>query len=78
MRLLPLPLRVPVPSVEAPSLKVTVPVGAVPVTVAVRVVVAPIVEGLTLLVRAVVLGPAQAGSEPPQQSAGGGGRTAGR
>src|SRR6185437_13053006 len=47
----PLALRVPVPSVAAPSLKVTVPVGvpvagAVAATVAVRVTDCPNTEGL--------------------------------
>ena len=56
----PLPLSVPVPSVVAPSLKVTVPVGvpepgAVAVTVAVKVTDAPKSDGFAELLTAVVV-----------------------
>ena len=38
VRVLPVPLRFAVPKVAAPEMKLTVPVGAIPVTVAVRLV----------------------------------------
>jgi hypothetical protein len=47
----PLPLTAPVPKMAVPSLKVTLPVGELPVTVAVRTVVCPMLLGLTLEVR---------------------------
>lgn len=55
MRVLPVPARVPVPKVVAPSLKVTVPVGAVPVTEAVKVMDVPNVEGFRLEATVVVV-----------------------
>ena len=48
IRVFPAPDRVPVPSVLAPSLNVTAPVGAAPVTLAVRVIAVPDVEGFRL------------------------------
>ena len=53
----PLPLSVPVPSVVAPSLNVTVPLGvpAPEVTVAVNVTLWPKTDGLAELVNAVVV-----------------------
>ena len=57
---MPLPARATAeqPLIElAPSLKLTDPVGLVPVTVAVKVTLAPTVEGLEELPSAVVLGP---------------------
>ena len=56
----PLPLRVPVPRVVAPSEKVTLPVGvpapgAVTLTVAVKVTDCPITEGLREEVTVVVV-----------------------
>jgi hypothetical protein len=45
------------PAMEVPpSLKSTLPVGATPVTVAVNVTLAPAVDGLSELVRVVVVG----------------------
>ena len=41
---------------DPPSLKFTVPVGAAPVTVAVRVRLAPTVEGLSELASVVIVG----------------------
>src|SRR5438034_7948430 len=55
VRVLPVPPRAPVPSVAAPSLNVTVPVGFEPVTVAVNVTLAPHVDGLALLATVVVV-----------------------
>ena len=55
MRELPVPLKVPVPKVVAPDLKVTVPVGAEPVTVAVRTLVLPTFAGLVALLKTVVV-----------------------
>ena len=54
----PEPLRVPVPRVAAPSLKVTVPVGVppVPVTVAVKLTDCPYTDGFDEEVSVVVLG----------------------
>ena len=54
----PEPFRVPVPNVVPPSIKVTVPVGVlpVPVTVAVNVTDWPAVEGFREEVRVVVVG----------------------
>ena len=52
---LPVPESVPVPRVVAPFLKVTVPVGAYPTTVAVNVTLAPDVEGFKLDATAVVV-----------------------
>ena len=49
VREFPVPLSVPVLSVEAPSRKVTIPVGLIPLTVAVKVTLWPMVEGLALL-----------------------------
>jgi hypothetical protein len=50
------------PAIElAPSLKLTVPVGLMPLTVAVKVTDAPTVDGLSELPSAVVVGPG-----PPQ------------
>ena len=57
IRELPVPLSATAeqPLIDAPpSLKLTVPVGAVPVTVAVKVTIAPNVEGFSELVRAVL------------------------
>ena len=45
----------PVPKVMAPSMKVTVPVGVRPVTVAVKVVAWPAVTGLGVAVSVVLL-----------------------
>ena len=55
VRVLPAPLSVALPSVRVPSLNVTVPVGLLPVTVAVNVTPCPMVEGLLLLETAVVV-----------------------
>jgi len=58
LRVLPVPLTADVaqPEIEIPpSWKLTLPVGAVPVTVAVNVTLAPDVDGLSELVSAVVL-----------------------
>src|SRR5215467_2201698 len=60
VRVLPLPVRATAeqPLIElAPSLKLTVPVGDVPVTVAVNVTLAPTFDGLAELVREVVVAP---------------------
>ncbi len=48
--------RVPAPSVAVPSLKVTVPVGDAPLTVAVKVTACPARDGLRPLVSVVVVG----------------------
>ncbi len=50
------PLRVPVPSVVAPSLNVTVPLAALGETVEVKVTLEPKVEGFTLAARESVVG----------------------
>ncbi|HTT31482.1 MAG TPA: hypothetical protein VMG37_23905, partial [Solirubrobacteraceae bacterium] len=58
VRVLPLPVRETAPQLTSellPSLKLTVPVGPVPLTVAVKVTVAPAVEGLTELASVVVV-----------------------
>jgi hypothetical protein len=52
----PAPLSVPVPSVVAPSLNVTVPVGFDPVTVAVKVTACPRVLGFCEDCSVVVVG----------------------
>ena len=65
VRLLPAPVTAAVeqPAIEtAPSRKFTVPVGLVPLTVAVNVTEAPTVDGLSELPSAVVVGP---GPPPP-------------
>ena len=68
VRLLPPPER-PIaaqPGTEVPpSLKLTVPVGLVPITVAVNVTAAPCVDGLRLLARVVVVG---VGPPPPAEA----------
>src|ERR1700675_109178 len=59
VRVLPAPLTADVaqPEIEIPpSWKLTLPVGAVPVTVAVNVTLAPDVDGLSELVSPVVVG----------------------
>ena len=59
VRELPIPLTVAAaqPVMEVPpSLKFTLPVGAVPVTVAVNVTLAPAVDGLSELASVVVVG----------------------
>ena len=59
VRVLPLPDSVTAaqPAIDVPpSVKLIVPVGAVPVTVAVKVTLAPEIEGLELLTSVVVLG----------------------
>ena len=48
-------MRVPVPIVVAPSLRVKVPVGLVPVTVAFNVVACPAVAGFGVAVTVVLL-----------------------
>src|SRR5690348_14506064 len=61
VRLLPLPASAMAlqPEIELPpSLKLTVPVGLLPVTVAVKVTLAPAVEGFAALVSVVVVGAA--------------------
>jgi len=58
VRVLPLPARATAeqPLIElAPSLKLTVPVGPVPVTLAVKVTLAPTVDGVSEVARLVVL-----------------------
>ena len=63
--MLPLPDKVPVPNVVVPFLKVTVPVGAVPVTAAVSRVALPTATGLTLattVVAVVTVAAANAGA----------------
>ena len=55
VRPLPVPLSVPVLSVEAPSRKVTIPVGLIPLTVAVKVTLCPMVDGLAPLTTEVVV-----------------------
>ena len=55
VRVLPVPDSVPVPRVVVPSLKVMVPEGVTPVTVAVKVTAAPVVEGFRLEASVVVL-----------------------
>ena len=52
---LPVPVSVPVPSGVAPSLKVTIPVGFEPFTVAVNVTLCPDPDGLALLARVVAV-----------------------
>src|SRR2546422_260641 len=59
VRVLPIPVRATAaqPEIElTPSLKLTVPVGFVPVTVAVKVTLAPSVAGLAEVVSVVVVG----------------------
>ena len=61
VRVLPLPVSATAeqPVIDVgPSLKLTLPVGATPVTVAVNVTLAPTVDGFTELVSAVVVAPA--------------------
>jgi hypothetical protein len=55
------PLNVPVPSVVAPSLNVTVPLAALGVTVAVKVTLAPKVEGFRLEANVVVVAVVEGG-----------------
>ena len=58
VRVLPLPARATAeqPLIElAPSLKLTVPVGPVPLTVAVKVTLVPTVDGVSEVARLVVL-----------------------
>ena len=50
VRVLPVPFKLALPSNAAPEKKLTLPVGAIPVTVAVKVVVCPKALGLTELV----------------------------
>lgn len=58
-------LTVAVPKTVLPRLKVTLPVGALPVTVAVKMTVCPSPAGLGLAVNAVVLVPACTSNAPP-------------
>jgi len=60
VRTLPLPVRETAEQPEselAPSLKLMVPVGALPVTVAVKVTLEPTVEGVNEVARVVALAP---------------------
>src|SRR6266568_5166871 len=72
LRVLPTPLSAAAPqpvSVLPPSVKLTLPVGALPLTVAVKVTLAPTVDGLAELVSVVVVAAVPPGAETDKVSA---------